>query len=77
MTKKRIQIVLNKNAYQTLVRLQKDSNASSIAEVLRNAVGLYDWARAQRAEGFAVGAFRDGAPAKEVVLPFVGAISND
>lgn len=70
MSKKKLQLTLDENAYNTLVRLQKDSNASSMAEVLRNAVGLFDWARVQVQQGLTVGAFKDGAPAKEVVLPF-------
>jgi hypothetical protein len=70
MSKKKLQLTLDEHAYQTLERLRKDSNASSMAEVLRNAVGLFDWARVQQTEGFTVGAFKDGAPAKEVVLPF-------
>jgi len=70
MGKKKLQLSLDENAYNTLLRLEKDSNASSMAEVLRNAIGLFDWARVQQQEGFAVGAFKEGVPAKEVVLPF-------
>lgn len=68
--KRKLQLTLDENAYNTLLRLERESNASSMAEVLRNAIGLFDWARAQQSEGFAVGAFKAGAPAKEVVLPF-------
>lgn len=70
MDKKKLQLTLDENAYNTLVRLQTESNASSMAEVLRNAVGLFDWARERASQGFTVGAFKDGAPVKEVILPF-------
>jgi hypothetical protein len=68
--KRKLQLTLDENAYNTLSRLGEDSNASSLAEVIRNAIALFDWARAQEQEGFKVGAFKEGAPAKEVVLPF-------
>ncbi len=68
--KRKLQLTLDENAYNTLLRLEGDSNASSMAEVLRNAIALFDWARVQEQEGYTVGAFKEGALAKEVVLPF-------
>ena len=69
--KRKLQLTLDESAYNTLLRLERESSASSMAEVLRNAIGLFDWARVQESEGFTVGAFKDGAPVKEVVLPFL------
>ncbi len=69
-TTRKVTLTIDDDAYQVLLQLQKASNASSLAEVLRNAVGLLDWARIQCAEGLTVGAFKDGSPSKELVLPF-------
>jgi hypothetical protein len=64
----KLQLTLDENAYNTLVSLQKASDASSIAEVLRNAVGLLEWARIQQANGYTVGALKDGVPVKAIKL---------
>jgi len=66
--KRKLQLMVDERAYETLVRLGDDSDASSLAEVIRNAISLLDWANQQVKDGFAVGAFRDGTPVKEVVL---------
>jgi hypothetical protein len=64
----KLQLTLDENAYNTLVSLQKASDASSIAEVLRNAVGLLEWARIQQANGYTVGALKNGVPVKAIKL---------
>jgi hypothetical protein len=64
----KLQLTLDENAYNTLVSLQKASDASSLAEVLRNAVGLLKWARIQQANGYTVGALKDGVPVKAIKL---------
>lgn len=69
--KRKLQLTVDERAYQALVRLAEDSDASSLAEVIRNAISLLDWAKIQTEEGLTVGAFKEGLPAKEVVLPFL------
>jgi len=64
----KLQLTLDENAYNTLVSLQKASDASSFAEVLRNAVGLLEWARIQQANGYTVGALKNGVPVKAIKL---------
>lgn len=70
MPKRKLQLTVDDRTYRMLLSLQEASGASSMAEVIRQAVTLFDWARFQQDEGFTVGAFKDGVPAKEVVLPF-------
>jgi len=65
---KKVQVSFDDSALAIIARLQKASGATSLAEVLRAAVGLYDWAHEQIQDGYAVGAFKEGVPVKEVVL---------
>ena len=67
---KSLNLLLNKQASDTLDLLVEASNASCDAEVIRNAIALFNWAREQMAKGLTVGAFKDGVPVTEVILPF-------
>lgn len=66
--RKKIQIDLDKEALDVIARLRKAEGATSMSEVLRSALGLLDWACDQVEAGYAVGAFKEGAPVKEVVV---------
>lgn len=70
MSKHCFMLTCDDRAHETLFHLARESDASSIAEVLRSALGLYDWAREKHAQGLTVGSFKDGEPARELLLPF-------
>lgn len=65
---KKIQVMFDEEARRGLEAIQRESGATSIAEVVRSALGLYEWALEQVAHGYTVGAFREGAPVKEIVI---------
>jgi hypothetical protein len=69
MAKHKLMVSLDDQARATLSQLREDTGASSDAEVLRTAVGLLAWAVDQRRAGFAVCAFVDGVPTREVSIP--------
>lgn len=68
---KRIQVNVSDGVLEMVERLQKSYNGASAAEVLRDAVRLYDWARKQNRKGWHIGAFKDDGRAKEAILPFL------
>lgn len=67
---RRVQVVFDDRALEVLERLQA-STGGSIAEVVRDALGFYDWAREQTIEGKSV-AVIDHANnrVREFILPF-------
>lgn len=77
MRKRKLQITVDERAYNILKHLESESGASSLSEVIRMAVVLLDWARIQRDDGYTVGAFKDGRPAKEVMLSFLPRKGSD
>lgn len=75
LPKNRLQLVIDDNAVKVLKRLETECNASTMSEVVRHAVALLEWARVQNANGYTVGALKDGVPVREVVLPFFREVS--
>lgn len=73
----RLPLVVDDAMMETLDRLAVATDASDTAEVIRNAISLYEWAREQHADGYAFGAFQDdgsgGCMTREVLLPFKAA----
>ena len=67
---KKIQLTLNDQALETIEQLQKASGDVTMTEVLRRALGFYDWARKQNQKGFAIGTIKDGEAIREVILDF-------
>lgn len=67
---KKIQVNFDDNALKVLDDLKDSSQGGSYADVIRNAIGLYEWARQECAQGNAIGVIKDGVAIKEVVLPF-------
>jgi hypothetical protein len=65
---KKVQVSFDASALEIIERLRVASGATSMAEVLRAALGFYDWAHEQIEAGYAVGAYKAGEPAKEVAL---------
>jgi hypothetical protein len=67
-----LQLAFDEAAARAIARLQEASGARTPADVVRVALGLYDWAREQIEAGATLAAVVDGAPVKEVTLPFRG-----
>jgi len=67
---RRVQVVFDERAVEVLERLRA-STGGSVADVVRDALGFYDWARQQTADGKSV-AVVDHANnrVREFILPF-------
>jgi hypothetical protein len=67
---RRVQVVFDDRALEVLDRL-KASTGGSVADVVRDALGFYDWARQQTVDGKSV-AVVDHANnrVREFILPF-------
>lgn len=63
---RRIQFEFSPEAHNRLNALKNQTNAASYAELVRNALRVYEWVLEQENEGNAIGVFRDGKPLKEV-----------
>lgn len=68
---KKIQIIFDDLSLEKIKILKEASRRNSVADVVRDALHLYDWCRRQIAEGFVIVALKPGKE-KEVVLPFEG-----
>ena len=69
-SRKRVQVVFDDRALEVLERLQA-STGGTVADVVRDALGFYDWAREETEQGKAV-AVVDHANnrVREFILPF-------
>ena len=65
---KKLQVYVSDVDLAIINRLQAASGAVSKAAVIKEALGVYDWAYEQIVTGYGVGAFKEGAPIKEVVI---------
>ena len=63
---RRIQFEFSVEAHNRLSRLKEETDASSYAELVRNAIRVYEWVVEQEKEGNSIGIFKDGKPLKEV-----------
>ena len=52
-------------------QLKAASGHKTAADVIRNALALYEWARRENEAGRVVGSFQEGRPVREVLLPFI------
>lgn len=68
---KQIQLTFHEDAVEAVERLKVAMGTKETGEVIREALGLLDWARAQVEEGYVVGAMTDEVMIKEVLTPFV------
>lgn len=66
---KKIQVNFDDQALEVLEDL-KDATHGTYGEVIRNAIGLYEWARQECEQGRTIGTIENGRAVKEVVLPF-------
>jgi hypothetical protein len=65
----RVQLDFSAQAYEKLVELRKKSDLKSNAEVVRNALRLYEWFLQQKREGYALQIVRNDE-AKEIEFVF-------
>jgi hypothetical protein len=69
----RVQVNFDDGAVEVIQRLGK-ATGSDAAEVIRDALSLYDWARQQYEEGKKVASItKNGMGVMEVILPFKSA----
>jgi hypothetical protein len=65
---KKVQLAFDEEALLIIARVKAASGASNVGEVLRAALGLYDWALEKRDRGYVIGAVKSGEPVLEAVL---------
>ena len=65
---RKIQVNFDDDALRVLDCLKEASN-SNYGDVIRNALGLYEWARREYAQGHSIGTIENGRAVREVVLP--------
>jgi hypothetical protein len=68
----RVQVVFDADAMAVVENLKRARGSkTTTADVIRDALGFYEWVRRQLDEGFQLGLLRDGKAVREVVLPFL------
>jgi len=67
---RRIQFEFSVEAMERLDALRAASKASSYAEVVRDAVRLYEWYVTQRDQGFEIGLLKDEQLVKVISIMF-------
>ncbi len=65
----KLQIIFDPPAQATLEAL-KTATGGSAAEVVRDALGLLEWARKQHEAGLTIATLSNGKPVAQVILPF-------
>jgi hypothetical protein len=65
---KKVQITFGDEDVLILEDLKHASSATSAAQVIREALGFYEWARTQIEDGYIVGAGKKGKLVREVCL---------
>ena len=64
-----LELEIDSRTMSVIEDLKKASGKQTAAEVLLDALRLYDWARQQYDTGYSIGAIKDGRAVKEVDLP--------
>jgi hypothetical protein len=65
---RRLQFEFAPDAYQRLERMKVESGAASYAELVRNALRVYDWVKQQEREGYELALIKNGKQLKSVKL---------
>lgn len=66
--RKRITFEFEPNAYERLDRLKENTEATSYAELVRNALRLYEFMKEKQEEGFEARLTRESGGSKEEVV---------
>lgn len=67
---KKVQVYFDERALEIINELKEASGSQSMAEVIRDALGLYNWVLKMHNQGYSIGTIQDGDAIQEVVLPF-------
>jgi hypothetical protein len=67
--RRRVQLDFSTEAYERLIQLRTKSEAKTNAEVVRNALRLYDWFLDQKRSGYKI-QVTDGEVTREIELVF-------
>lgn len=67
---RKVQVYFDENSIEIIEKLQKASGNKSMAEVIRDALGLYNWTRKMHEQGYSVGTIKNGKAIQQLVLPF-------
>lgn len=67
---KRIQFEFGPDAYQRLQKIKNETDAATYADVVRNALRLYEWFITQQAEGYDFGLVKDDKLVKAIKFYF-------
>jgi len=67
---RKVTVTFEDNALEAIERL-KNATGHNMATVLRDALGLYDWAYRQSLEGKGIALIEDGEATREILLPFI------
>jgi hypothetical protein len=63
---KRIQFEFSRDAVERLDKVKRETNASSYAELVRNALRVYEWVIETERKGFEIGVVKDDGLLKVV-----------
>ena len=66
----RLQFEFSRDAYERLNRMKDEAHAASYAELVRNALRLYEWFIQQQNAGYEIGLIKDDKVVKEVKFVF-------
>ncbi len=67
--RRRVQLDFTQEAYERLIKLRKEADLKTNAELVRNALRLYDWFLEQRNAGYKIHLVKD-EKVKEVEIVF-------
>jgi len=67
---RRIQFEFSPEAYERLDEVKQATDAQSYAEVVRNALRVYDWMIKQQNKGYTIALSKEGEPLREVEFVF-------
>jgi len=57
---RRLQFEFSPDAYQRLERMKAENDVTSFAELVRDALRVYDWVKHQRREGYDLALIKNG-----------------
>ena len=62
----RIQFQFTPDAYERMQKLREEVGASTYAELVRNALRIYEWLHKQEQQGYSLGLVKDDELVKEI-----------
>lgn len=65
---RRLQFEFSPDAYARLERMKEETDASSFAELVRNALRVYDWVKQKERDGYELALMKDNETVQSVKL---------